>query len=101
MKPAWWGFPLDRVLWPPLQIEQLLSNIGGQLGLWMSCSVVCVIEIIEVFFIDSLSIIARHQWHKAKGWWARRRAPACPEAPRAPQGRDNPSLDIDILIFLG
>ena len=95
VKPAWWGFPLDRVLWPSLQIEQLLSNIGGQLGLWMSCSVVCIIEIIEVFFIDSLSIIARHQWHKAKRWWARRRAPACPEAPRAPQGRDNPSLDID------
>ncbi|XP_044791657.1 amiloride-sensitive sodium channel subunit gamma isoform X2 [Bubalus bubalis] len=80
---------------PANSIEQLLSNIGGQLGLWMSCSVVCIIEIIEVFFIDSLSIIARHQWHKAKRWWARRRAPACPEAPRAPQGRDNPSLDID------
>lgn len=95
MKPAWWGFPLDPVVWPPLQIEQLLSNIGGQLGLWMSCSVVCVIEIIEVFFIDSLSIIARQQWHKAKGWWARRRAPACPEAPRTRQGRVNPGLDID------
>ncbi|KAI4559549.1 hypothetical protein MJG53_018075 [Ovis ammon polii x Ovis aries] len=80
---------------PANSIEQLLSNIGGQLGLWMSCSVVCVIEIIEVFFIDSLSIIARHQWHKAKGWWARRRAPACPEAPHIPQGRDNPGLNID------
>ncbi|XP_055265645.1 amiloride-sensitive sodium channel subunit gamma isoform X2 [Moschus berezovskii] len=80
---------------PANSIEQLLSNIGGQLGLWMSCSVVCVIEIIEVFFIDSLSIIARHQWHKAKGWWAQRRAPACPEAPHTPQGRDNPGLNID------
>ncbi|OWK11396.1 SCNN1G, partial [Cervus elaphus hippelaphus] len=80
---------------PANSIEQLLSNIGGQLGLWMSCSVVCVIEIIEVFFIDSLSIIARQQWHKAKGWWARRRAPACPEAPRTRQGRVNPGLDID------
>ncbi|CAI9172916.1 unnamed protein product [Rangifer tarandus platyrhynchus] len=80
---------------PANSIEQLLSNIGGQLGLWMSCSVVCVIEIIEVFFIDSLSIIARQQWHRAKGWWARRRAPACPEAPRTWQGQVNPGLNID------
>ncbi|XP_006193183.1 amiloride-sensitive sodium channel subunit gamma [Camelus ferus] len=81
---------------PANSIEMLLSNIGGQLGLWMSCSVVCVIEIIEVFFIDSLSIIARHQWHKAKEWWARRQAPACPEAPPcSPQGQVNPVLEPD------
>lgn len=83
------------VAYPPLQIEMLLSNFGGQLGLWMSCSVVCVIEIIEVFFIDSFSIIARHQWQKAKEWWARKQAPSCPEAPHRQQGRDNPALDID------
>lgn len=75
--------------WLPLQIEMLLSNFGGQLGLWMSCSVVCIIEIIEVFFIDSLSIVARHQWQKAKGWWAQRQAP-----PNL-GGQDNPSLQID------
>uniref|UniRef100_A0ABI7ZQR9 Epithelial sodium channel subunit gamma n=2 Tax=Felis catus TaxID=9685 RepID=A0ABI7ZQR9_FELCA len=74
---------------PANSIEMLLSNFGGQLGLWMSCSVVCVIEIIEVFFIDSFSIIARHQWHKAKEWWARRHAPP------GPQGQDNLGLDID------
>lgn len=83
------------VAYLPLQIEMLLSNFGGQLGLWMSCSVVCVIEIIEVFFIDSFSIIARHQWQKAKEWWARKQAPSCPEAPHRQQGRDNPALDID------
>uniref|UniRef100_A0A2K5C6A2 Epithelial sodium channel subunit gamma n=1 Tax=Aotus nancymaae TaxID=37293 RepID=A0A2K5C6A2_AOTNA len=80
---------------PANSIEMLLSNFGGQLGLWMSCSVVCVIEIIEVFFIDFFSIIARRQWQKAKEWWARKQAPRCPEAPRSPQGQDNPALDID------
>ncbi|KAL6033190.1 hypothetical protein STEG23_023806, partial [Scotinomys teguina] len=78
-----------------LQIEMLLSNFGGQLGLWMSCSVVCVIEIIEVFFIDFFSIIARHQWQKAKDWWARRRAPPSPETRSSHQGQDNPALDTD------
>ncbi|TKC46562.1 hypothetical protein EI555_001851 [Monodon monoceros] len=80
---------------PANSIEMLLSNIGGQLGLWMSCSIVCIIEIIEVFFIDSLSIVARHQWHKAKEWWARRQASPCPEAPPSPQGQDNLGLNID------
>uniref|UniRef100_A0A8C0DZE1 Epithelial sodium channel subunit gamma n=1 Tax=Balaenoptera musculus TaxID=9771 RepID=A0A8C0DZE1_BALMU len=80
---------------PANSIEMLLSNIGGQLGLWMSCSVVCVIEIVEVFLVDSLSIVARHQWRKAKEWWARRQAPPWPEAPPSPQGRDNLGLDID------
>ncbi|KAJ8798603.1 hypothetical protein J1605_016406 [Eschrichtius robustus] len=80
---------------PANSIEMLLSNIGGQLGLWMSCSVICVIEIVEVFLVDSLSIVARHQWRKAKEWWARRQAPPWPEAPPSPQGRDNLGLDID------
>lgn len=82
-------------MWLPLQIEMLLSNFGGQLGLWMSCSVVCVIEIIEVFFIDFFSIIARHQWQKAKDWWARRRAPLSSETHSSRQGQDNPALDTD------
>ncbi|KAF7465946.1 Hypothetical predicted protein [Marmota monax] len=81
---------------PANSIEMLLSNFGGQLGLWMSCSVVCVIEIIEVFFIDSFSIIARRQWQKAKEWWARKQGPSCSEAPPPrQQGQDNPALDID------
>ncbi|KAM9584245.1 epithelial sodium channel subunit gamma [Trichechus inunguis] len=80
---------------PDNTIPNLLSNFGGQLGLWLSCSVVCVIEIFEVFFIDSLSIITRRQWQKAKEWWARRQPPSCPEAPPIPQGQDNPALNID------
>ncbi|XP_016078154.1 PREDICTED: amiloride-sensitive sodium channel subunit gamma [Miniopterus natalensis] len=80
---------------PANSVEMLLSNFGGQLGLWMSCSIVCIIEIIEVFFIDSLSIIARQQWQKAKRWWTQKQAPACPEAPASHQGQDNLGLDID------
>ncbi|XP_036135801.1 amiloride-sensitive sodium channel subunit gamma [Molossus molossus] len=80
---------------PANSVEMLLSNFGGQLGLWMSCSIVCVIEIIEVFFIDSLSIIARRQWQKTKRWWAQRQAPSCPEAHPSHRGQDNPVLDID------
>ncbi|XP_008842042.1 amiloride-sensitive sodium channel subunit gamma [Nannospalax galili] len=80
---------------PANSIEMLLSNFGGQLGLWMSCSVVCVIEIIEVFFIDFFSIITRRQWQKAKEWWARRQAPPIPEAHPSQQGQDNPALDAD------
>uniref|UniRef100_A0A8C4SLW5 Sodium channel epithelial 1 subunit gamma n=1 Tax=Erpetoichthys calabaricus TaxID=27687 RepID=A0A8C4SLW5_ERPCA len=41
------------------QIVTLLSNVGGQLGLWLSCSIVCVIEIIEVFFLDAPWILVR------------------------------------------
>ncbi|XP_036081966.1 amiloride-sensitive sodium channel subunit gamma [Rousettus aegyptiacus] len=80
---------------PANSVEVLLSNFGGQLGLWLSCSVVCVIEIFEVFFIDSLSIVARRQWQRAKKWWAQRQAPPCPEVPAGPRGRDNPALDLD------
>lgn len=85
----------DGAARPLLQVEVLLSNFGGQLGLWLSCSVVCVIEIFEVFFIDSLSIVARRQWQRAKKWWAQRQAPPCPEVPAGPRGRDNPALDLD------
>ncbi|XP_066496883.1 amiloride-sensitive sodium channel subunit gamma [Tiliqua scincoides] len=78
----------------------LLSNIGGQLGLWMSCSVVCVIEIIEVFFLDTFCIILRHQWQKAKRWWQDRNEEPGQEEAGAPQqdtleeqGHDNPTCD--------
>ncbi|XP_072916996.1 epithelial sodium channel subunit gamma-like [Hemitrygon akajei] len=52
-------------------VVTLLSNFGGQLGLWMSCSVVCVIEIIEVFFIDMFLIGARKGIQTVRKWWRR------------------------------
>lgn len=86
------------------QLVILLSNFGGQLGLWMSCSVVCVIEIIEVFFIDSLSIVMRRQWQKAKKWWNNRKRGSSGKAPQASdverQGHDNPvCIDEDLPTF--
>ncbi|KAM6299158.1 epithelial sodium channel subunit gamma [Aegotheles albertisi] len=82
----------------------LLSNFGGQLGLWMSCSVVCVIEIVEVFFIDSLSIVMRRQWQKAKKWWNDRKRDQSGKPPQAGdlerQGHDNPiCIDEDLPTF--
>ncbi|XP_051877889.1 amiloride-sensitive sodium channel subunit gamma-like isoform X2 [Pristis pectinata] len=56
---------------PENNIVTLLSNFGGQLGLWMSCSVVCIIEIIEVFFIDMFLISARKGIQTARKWWWR------------------------------
>uniref|UniRef100_A0A670KIR8 Sodium channel epithelial 1 subunit gamma n=1 Tax=Podarcis muralis TaxID=64176 RepID=A0A670KIR8_PODMU len=74
----------------------LVSNIGGQLGLWMSCSMVCVIEIVEVFFLDTICIILRRHWQKAKKWW---REEAEAEAESTPQnglqGHDNPACTAD------
>ncbi|XP_006027220.1 amiloride-sensitive sodium channel subunit gamma [Alligator sinensis] len=89
---------------PANSIVILLSNFGGQLGLWMSCSVVCVIEIVEVFFIDSLSIIMRRRWQKTKKWWNSRKAkqsqaPAPGTGP-GKQGHDNPAcIDEDLPTF--
>lgn len=88
----------------PLQLVILLSNFGGQLGLWMSCSVVCVIEIVEVFFIDSLSIVLRRQWQKAKKWWSHRQQGSMGRAAQASdverQGHDNPvCIDEDLPTF--
>ncbi|KAI6076644.1 Amiloride-sensitive sodium channel subunit gamma [Aix galericulata] len=88
---------------PTNTIVILLSNFGGQLGLWMSCSVVCVIEIVEVFFIDSLSIVMRRQWQKAKKWWNDRKRegsgkPQVSDVER--QGHDNPvCIDEDLPTF--
>ncbi|KAJ7305774.1 hypothetical protein JRQ81_010140 [Phrynocephalus forsythii] len=84
---------------PANNLVVLLSNFGGQLGLWMSCSVVCVIEIVEVFFIDTLSIILRRCWQKAKKWWRARKggpgeeAGAAHSPHRGPEhlGHDNPA----------
>jgi len=89
---------------PLFQLVILLSNFGGQLGLWMSCSVVCVIEIVEVFFIDSLSIVMRRQWQKAKRWWNHRQQERSGKPPQAGdperQGHDNPvCMDEDLPTF--
>ncbi|XP_060116987.1 LOW QUALITY PROTEIN: amiloride-sensitive sodium channel subunit gamma [Heteronotia binoei] len=85
---------------PANTIVLLLSNFGGQLGLWMSCSMVCVIEIIEVFFIDTFSIILRRRWQKAKKWWQARRGGAGLEQGGGPQqggaqGHHNPACTED------
>ncbi|XP_053132254.1 amiloride-sensitive sodium channel subunit gamma isoform X2 [Hemicordylus capensis] len=83
---------------PANDVVSLLSNFGGQLGLWMSCSVVCVLEIVEVFFLDTLSIILRRRWQKAKRWWGGRSggqgqggAGAPPDDTSGGQGHDNPT----------
>lgn len=70
----------------------------------MSCSVVCVIEIVEVFFIDSLSIVMRRQWQKAKKWWNDRKRVRSGKPPQASnlerQGHDNPvCIDEDLPTF--
>ncbi|XP_067859145.1 amiloride-sensitive sodium channel subunit gamma-like [Heptranchias perlo] len=54
---------------PANNVVTLLSNFGGQLGLWMSCSVVCIIEIVEVFFIDMFLIAARKGVQTVRRWW--------------------------------
>lgn len=46
---------------------------------------VCVIEIIEIFFIDTFSIILRRQWQKAKKWWQGRRGGAGLDAGAGPE----------------
>ncbi|XP_006125866.2 epithelial sodium channel subunit gamma [Pelodiscus sinensis] len=89
---------------PANNLVILLSNFGGQLGLWMSCSMVCVIEIIEVFFIDSFSIVMRRRWQKMKKWWNDRKAPRPQEPPQvnapAKEGHDNPvCTDEDLPTF--
>ncbi|KAM9098991.1 amiloride-sensitive sodium channel subunit gamma [Sarcophilus harrisii] len=89
---------------PANSIEILLSNFGGQLGLWMSCSVVCVLEIIEVFFVDSLSIITRRCWQKIKKRWAQRNTQQGQSPSGNPEdlaGCDNPTcvLDDDLPTF--
>nr|BAO27804.1 epithelial sodium channel gamma [Protopterus annectens] len=58
---------------PANSIVTLLSNFGGQNGLWMSCSVVCFIEIWEVFLVDILTILVRNWFRKAKLWWNKKK----------------------------
>uniref|UniRef100_A0A8C5R6Z1 Sodium channel epithelial 1 subunit gamma n=1 Tax=Leptobrachium leishanense TaxID=445787 RepID=A0A8C5R6Z1_9ANUR len=54
---------------PANSIVTLLSNFGGQLGLWMSCSMVCVLEIVEIFFVDSFWVVLRQRWQKFMRTW--------------------------------
>ncbi|KAJ1095925.1 hypothetical protein NDU88_001075 [Pleurodeles waltl] len=83
---------------PGNSIATLLSNFGGQLGLWMSCSMVCVIEIVEIFFVDSFWVFARQCWQKLRKRWQekkeeRRRAQeAAASRGAVPEesGHDNP-----------
>ncbi|KAG8433127.1 hypothetical protein GDO86_017426 [Hymenochirus boettgeri] len=79
---------------PTYNIVTLLSNFGGQLGLWMSCSMVCVLEIFEVFFIDSLWVVLRQQWHKLCNWWKNHKGNQAEQNLQIPvptmTGHDNP-----------
>lgn len=61
---------------------------------------VCVIEILEVFFIDTFSIILRRRWQKAKKWWQGRRGGGAGLEPgsgpeEGAQGHDNPACSGD------
>ncbi|XP_069838221.1 amiloride-sensitive sodium channel subunit gamma [Dendropsophus ebraccatus] len=81
---------------PSSSIPNLLANFGGQLGLWMSCSMVCVLEIIEIFFIDSLWVILRQKWQKFLKWWRNRKEEEDVEQnPTDVAGHDNPCLSED------
>ncbi|XP_069503495.1 amiloride-sensitive sodium channel subunit gamma [Ambystoma mexicanum] len=82
---------------PANSIATLLSNFGGQLGLWMSCSVVCVIEIVEIFFVDSFWVFARLRWQKLRKRWQQKKeerlehqASASQAPVAADSGHDNP-----------
>eukprot|EP00079_Xenopus_tropicalis_P017715 XP_004918046.1 PREDICTED: amiloride-sensitive sodium channel subunit gamma [Xenopus tropicalis] len=89
---------------PTYNIVTLLSNFGGQLGLWMSCSMICVLEIVEVFFIDSFWVVLRQQWRKLCNWWKHRKDNQEEDFPEIPvpamAGHDNP-LCVDNPISLG
>ncbi|XP_018407844.1 PREDICTED: amiloride-sensitive sodium channel subunit gamma [Nanorana parkeri] len=80
---------------PSTSIPNLLANFGGQLGLWMSCSMVCVLEIAEIFLIDSFWVVMRQKWHKFIKWWKNRKGKT-EESSDQPAGvthvYDNPCL---------
>ncbi|XP_056389935.1 amiloride-sensitive sodium channel subunit gamma isoform X2 [Hyla sarda] len=76
---------------PASSLSNLLANFGGQLGLWMSCSMVCVLEIVEIFLVDSLWVVLRQKWHKFMRWWRSRKEGKDIEQHRD-TGHDNPCL---------
>ncbi|XP_038619386.1 amiloride-sensitive sodium channel subunit gamma-like [Tachyglossus aculeatus] len=51
---------------PSTSISDLISNLGGQMGLWLSCSIVCVVEIIEVLLVDVIWVLVRCCWSRQK-----------------------------------
>ncbi|XP_077305297.1 epithelial sodium channel subunit gamma [Lithobates pipiens] len=83
---------------PSTSLSNLLSNFGGQLGLWMSCSMVCVLEIAEIFLIDSFWVVLRQKWNKFIRWWKNRKEQTehTPDPPSSGiAGHDNPCLTDD------
>ncbi|XP_068100551.1 amiloride-sensitive sodium channel subunit gamma [Hyperolius riggenbachi] len=81
---------------PATNIPNLLSNFGGQLGLWMSCSIVCVVEIIEIFLVDSFWVVLRQKWQKFVKWWKTKKEKRSGQTSDQPApevvGHDNPCL---------
>ncbi|XP_071976404.1 epithelial sodium channel subunit gamma [Engystomops pustulosus] len=77
---------------PASSLPNLLANFGGQLGLWMSCSMVCVLEIVEIFLIDSFWVVLREKWQKVITWWKKRKETDAEELPDTMAGHDNPCL---------
>ncbi|XP_073504258.1 epithelial sodium channel subunit gamma [Phyllobates terribilis] len=78
---------------PASSIPNLLANFGGQLGLWMSCSMVCVLEIVEIFLIDSFWVVLRLKGQKFVKWWKNRKEEEDMEQqPDTMVGHDNPCL---------
>lgn len=75
---------------PASSLSNLLANFGGQLGLWMSCSMVCVLEIVEIFLVDSFWVVLRQKWQKFIKWWKNRKEQDFEEQPDT--GHDNPCL---------
>ncbi|KAG9476854.1 hypothetical protein GDO78_002312 [Eleutherodactylus coqui] len=80
---------------PASSLSNLLANFGGQLGLWLSCSMVCVLEIVEIFLIDSFWVVLRQKWHKFTKWWKSRKSQDNVEDPETIPGHDNPCLTED------
>ncbi|XP_075142155.1 epithelial sodium channel subunit gamma [Leptodactylus fuscus] len=78
---------------PSSSLPNLLANFGGQLGLWMSCSMVCVLEIVEIFLIDSFWVVLREQWEKFRKWLKNgQQEEDAEQRPQTITGRDNPCL---------
>ncbi|XP_063790725.1 amiloride-sensitive sodium channel subunit gamma isoform X2 [Pseudophryne corroboree] len=82
---------------PSSSLTNLLANFGGQLGLWLSCSMVCVLEIVEIFLVDSLWVVLRQKWQKFVKWWKNHKQGDREETPGYPLpamvGHDNPCLE--------
>ncbi|XP_073501904.1 epithelial sodium channel subunit gamma-2-like [Phyllobates terribilis] len=59
----------------------------------MSCSMVCVLEIVEIFLIDSFWVVLRLKGQKFVKWWKNRKEEEDMEQqPDTMVGHDNPCL---------